>query len=142
MANQLLVVISAPETIKILEKYPYKIRPSVNIKFAHWSQKAVLEASKQVDYCVLPSDLQSPKRFASNNRLIAALALGLPTIATAIASYSEFSDFFAEERTEAARQVIKNPATLLESVATFQETHLEKFELKNIMQMWRSLLVC
>jgi len=141
MADQHLTVISMKETVQILEKYPYKHSPLLRLRFVPWSPKAVLDSARQADYCVIPSDNKSPKRFASNNRLVAALALGLPTIATTIPSYHEFSDFYAEERTASALEVMRNPVSIRDKVCRFQEEHLDKFTLANIAKKWRSLLL-
>ena len=141
MENQHLTVISTRETAQILEKYPYKHPPLLRLRFVPWSPKAVLESARQADYCIIPSDNKSPKRFASNNRLVAALALGLPTIATTIPSYHEFSDFYAEELTSSALDVMTNPVSLRDKVGLFQEQHLDKFTLASIANKWRSLLL-
>lgn len=140
MADHQLTVVSTSETLQILQRYPYQQRPALRLKFADWSVKNVLGISRDVDYCVIPSDRRSPKRFASNNRLVTALSLGLPTIATAINSYAEFSEYFAEEGSETASEVFKNPSVLRNRILEFQASRIAEFQKQGIMHSWRQLL--
>ena len=47
----------------------------------------------------------------SANRLITALALGLPTAADNLESYKEFSEFYVDIRSEKFRAVMRDPNT-------------------------------
>ena len=140
MADCQLVVVSTSDTVRILQQYPYQQRPALELSFVDWSPQNVLEISRQVDLCVIPSDLRSSKRFASNNRLVTALSLGLPTIATPIDSYKEFSKFFAEESSEIASAVMRSPLTLVNEILEFQHSHAPQFQQDAIISSWRELL--
>lgn len=139
MSGQHLTVISTQATVRVLNEYTYTKRPSLRLRFVPWSREAVFQCAKASDYCVIPSDNESYKQFASNNRLVTALALGLPTIATTIGSYREFSDFFADENSPQALEVTKNPRILHEKIIRFQEERLDGFTKENIIKLWRSL---
>jgi len=141
LKQQHLMVVSSEQTISILKRYRYKNTPSVSVKFIAWSMAAVLNAAKSADYCIIPSDTASPKRFASNNRLITALALGLPTIATPIPSYTEYSDFFTSDRAEQIKALIKDPSSMHNRLKEFQANHASKFSAPAIMHSWVNVLV-
>jgi len=141
MADHELVIISLPHTVDILKRYRYQNSPSVKLGFQAWSKNTLLEASRQADYCIIPSDSNSSKRYASNNRLVTALALGLPTIATAIPSYQEFSDYFAGEGTQQADEIMANPNVAHDEIVAFQDTEVSRFQLPSIMGAWQQLLL-
>lgn len=66
---------------------------------AEWSIDTMREAAQQSDVCLIPSDTQDPRKMAvSANRLITALALGLPTAADRLESYAEFGEYFTDIR--------------------------------------------
>jgi len=141
MADHELVIISLPHTVDILKRYRYQNSPSVKLGFQAWSKNTLLEASRQADYCIIPSDSISSKRYASNNRLVTALALGLPTIATPIPSYQEFSEYFAEEGTQQADEIMANPNIAHNKIVAFQDTEVSRFQLPSIIAAWQQLLL-
>ena len=100
----------------------------------------MVEASQVADYCIIPSDTTMAKRFASSNRLVTALALGLPTVATAIPSYIPFRNFFAEEGSEAASKLMADPALFHHMVENFQATQLSEFTLSTLIKKWHKVL--
>ncbi len=135
-----LSIISSSQTLEILKSYKYSQRPTVGIKFFPWSVQAVAQAAQTSDYCVIPSDCNTPKRYASNNRLVTALALGLPTVATPIPSYSEFGDDFAAIGSKEANELLKNPAANPQGCEHFQLNKIQAFTRPRLKDQWRSLL--
>jgi len=140
MAKHRLLIVSAPGTWETLKRFSFRNRPNLEFMFKAWSKKMMVEASQVADYCIIPSDTTMAKRFASNNRLITALALGLPTVATAIPSYIPFRDFFAEEGSEAASKLMANPALFHHMVENFQATQLSEFTLSTLIKKWHKVL--
>lgn len=68
---------------------------NIEINVIPWSVDSLVQASRISDLCIIPADIEnSRKNGASSNRLITALALGLPTLATPIDSYQPLSKYF------------------------------------------------
>jgi hypothetical protein len=135
-----LAIVSSPQTLDILKRHKFSQPPTVGIQMIPWSVQAVAQVAERTDYCVIPSDCNSPKRYASNNRLITALALGLPTLATPLPSYSEFKDSFAAIGSAEAYDVLKQPESHSRGCLNFQEDGMHAFTRPKLVAQWRSLL--
>ena len=135
-----LAIVSLPQTLDILQSHKFSQPPTVGIQTFPWSVQAVAQVAQRADYCVIPSDCNSPKRYASNNRLITALALGLPTLATALPSYSEFDDNFATIGSEEAHDLLKHPEYHSQGCERFQEDGMPAFTRPKLEAQWHSLL--
>ena len=135
-----LNLVSSSQTLDLLKRYKFAQTPTVRINAFSWSVPAVAQAAQVSDYCIIPSDCESPKRYASNNRLVTALALGLPTLATALPSYSEYSDYFAAIGTPEGHQFLSSFDAEKGGSETFQQNHLHSFTLPALVKQWRSLL--
>ena len=135
-----LEIVSAPQTVEILKGFRFSSPPELSLFFNSWSLQAVSAAASRSDYCVIPSDPKSPKRFASNNRLVTALALGLPTIATALPSYQEVGTYFAETGTNSTLELMAKPLDFGHQVAAFQDREAHRFTLESVVSSWRKIL--
>ncbi|MDA8659999.1 hypothetical protein N9M01_07245 [Luminiphilus sp.] len=140
LAGHTLNIVSSSQTLDILRSYAFSRPPTVGIKVFPWSVQAVGQAAQISDYCVIPSDCNSPKRHASNNRLVTALALGLPTLATPLPSYNEFSDYFSPIGSTDGLQFLTNSVANTEAIEKFQTTHMAAFTLPELKKHWCSLL--
>ena len=140
MAKHRLLIVSAPATWETLKRFSFRNRPNLEFMFKAWSKQMMVKASQVADYCIIPSDTTMAKRFASSNRLVTALALGLPTVATAIPSYIPFRNFFAEEGSEAASKLMADPALFHHMVENFQATQLSEFTLSTLIKKWHKVL--
>ena len=115
--------------------------PNLHVKFLDWSPLTVASVAEQSDYCLVTAETNGPKRFASNNRLVTSLNLGLPTIATPLKSYSEFSNFFLPLSNASITQATSNPASLFDAVTAFQSAYSERFSLENISLQWSAAIL-
>lgn len=140
LSGHQLEIISAPQTVEMLKGFRFSSPPELSLFFNSWSLEAVSEAASRADYCVIPSDPKSPKRFASNNRLVTALALGLPAIATALPSYREVGAYFAEIGTNSASELMAHPLGFSQQVATFQDREAHRFTLASVVSSWKEIL--
>lgn len=140
LAGQQLTIVSTPQTVEVLKRFQFSSPPELSLSFAHWSIDAVAAAALHSDYCLIPSDPGSAKRFASNNRLVTALALGLPTIATALPSYLEVGTYFAATGTQEALELIASPLSFTDRVMAFQSNEADKFSQASVIAAWKTLL--
>jgi len=135
-----LAIVSSTQTLDILKRHKFSQPPTVGIQAFPWSVQAVAQVAQQADYCIIPSDCNSPKRFASNNRLITALALGLPTLATPLPSYSEFKDDFATIGSALAFDLLEQPESHSRGSEHFQKDGMHAFTRPKLVAQWHSLL--
>lgn len=111
------------------------------IEMAEWSLSMMVSAARMCNGCIIPSDPKDPKkRGASSNRLITALALGLPTAADQLDSYTDFSDFFVDIRCEKAAHFFKNPAEYQKQVTEAQRTIIDQFTINSVSRKWAATI--
>lgn len=113
-----------------------------NIKFKTylWSIDMLLNKSKYSDLCIIPSDKNSPqKNGAGHNRLITALALGMPVIATKIASYEQFEDYFIDDESTKIQDILNNPNIMMNKVLLAQKKIVPLFNKINLSKKWQGV---
>lgn len=113
----------------------------VEINVVPWSLKDMEEVAAISDLCLLPAGLDDPrKNGASSNRLLTALALGLPVAADPLPSYQPFKPFFADLRSQEGRSLLKNPAKYLTRVKYAQAQIRSSFTKEAISADWLSTI--
>jgi hypothetical protein len=115
-----------------------------NIEFSVglWSLDSMLSASKVADICIIPSDVNNPRKMAvSSNRLISALALGLPVAADNLTSYTDFSDYYCHLRSFQFREMLVNPQAFSIKTKQAQINVVPHFLMQKIEQDWRRLFM-
>lgn len=74
----------------------------IGVQALPWSPAAVIEAAETADLALIPSDPADPRKAGvSSNRLITALALGLPVAADVLPAYAAYRPYFADLRSAA-----------------------------------------
>lgn len=108
---------------------------SVNLDI--WSLNKMMETALRSDVCIIPSDPSDIRKSGVGvNRLITALALGLPVAATLIDSYSEFSSYFVDISRPDFFLLMKNPELFHKDVLLAQQNIVDKFTQKKIATNW------
>jgi hypothetical protein len=108
--------------------------------YGKWSLELMEKISKKIDLCVIPGDTNDPKKNGvSSGRLLTALAMGLPTIATPLESYSPFSKFFASDA-EPLEFFLSNPLIYKEKILEVQKIIEKNFTVAAVGKQW--LNVC
>lgn len=136
-----LIVLTNSIGFQVIQRHTFTTRASISMSAFEWSVENMVSAARVADFCVIPSDIHDPKKSgASSNRLLASLALGLPTAASPIPSYREFSEYFFD--LDATLLPIE-PSKLLglaQSVAQAQREVLPKYSMEAIGLQWVELL--
>ena len=135
-----LTLLSSSYVIELLKTFPFTKPPKLPIKFLPWSMKNLDIASLTADCACLPIDLQSSKQYVSNNRLVTALTLGLPTIASSPKSYTEFGEYFRPLDSNNARAFFECPEADRGKVDMFQRLYGKRFSKQQIGASWLALL--
>jgi hypothetical protein len=140
LSGHKLNIVSTPQTLEVLKRYPFSTPPKISVAAFQWSVQAVARVAEVTDYCIIPSHTDSAKRYASNNRLITALTLGLPTIATALPSYVEFSNYFLQLGSSEGKDFLSKLSRLKHNVESFQKLHVARFQSPELVRQWSLLL--
>lgn len=114
---------------------------SVEINVVPWSLDNMVEVAAISDFCLLPAGLDDPrKNGASSNRLLTALALGLPVAADLLPSYEPFRSSFAHLRSEETQRLLDNPTHYFTRVEDAQTIIRGKFTKTAIAADWLALI--
>jgi hypothetical protein len=113
---------------------------NVRVELGPWSVANMLAAANVSDFCLIPSDPQDPKKAGvSANRLITALALGLPVAADVMQAYAEYANYFVDLKSGKLPGLITDPLKLRESVVQAQQQVIPRFSSQVLGQQWGEL---
>jgi hypothetical protein len=115
-------------------------RPNLDdleINIVPWSLDEMTQAAHLADMCWIPAGVTDPlKSGASSNRLLTALALGLPTAADPLDSYLPFRNFYFDLRSNEVINAIANSDQIFEKVKTAQNIISKNFSTEHIRKKW------
>lgn len=137
-----LIVLSNGPGLKALTARPLNTKHTIEVKTATWSHASMLLAAEHSHMCIIPSDASDLRKAgASSNRLITALALGLPTLAEGLDSYNEFEKYFCNIRQASISEFIKNMNHEIDKVNQSQKEILPRFLPENLVGDWISFIL-
>jgi hypothetical protein len=114
---------------------------NLEINVVPWSIDDMIQAAHLADMCWIPAGVTDPlKSGASSNRLLTALALGLPTAADPLDSYLSFSNTYMNLQSNEIMNAIKNPEPLFEKVKIAQNVISKNYTDEKIRQKWASMI--
>ena len=132
-----LFILTNEQGVNIFNQTKFNIDKSLSIQLGLWSIQAMINTSKVCDLIIIPSDPNDPKKAGvSSNRLITALALGLPTAACVIESYKEYGQYFTDIDSEKFIELIDNPDMFHNQVLEAQDKIIPQFTQEAIGQKW------
>jgi hypothetical protein len=136
-----LIVLTNPQGFNIFSNHKFQTRAKIDCSLYEWSVSNMIEAAKFVDLCVIPSDIDDPRKSGvSSNRLLTALALGLPTAATMLPSYREFSDYFVDIESDLLRLTVSRIEHLNQMIKKAQHNVLPNYTMDSISKKWIELV--
>jgi hypothetical protein len=126
---------------QLIQRHVLATGASISMSAVEWSVENMLAAARIADFCVLPSDIWDPRKSgASSNRLLTALALGLPTAASMIPSYQEFSEYFLDLDTTSLPLDSQKFIGLVRQVAKAQREVLPQYSMQAVGSQWFDFL--
>jgi hypothetical protein len=129
------------EALQALARQNIRLPHGVRVDASAWSLAAVQEAAKLADICILPAGLDDPRKAgASANRLLTALALGLPVAADLLPAYSDFKDYFVDIRSPEFSNFLRDFQAQGDRVRAAQKQVLPAFERTLIEERWYRFL--
>jgi hypothetical protein len=120
--------------IAMTNAYPLPVKDALMLEQPHldqleicvvpWSLSEMVNAASISDVCWLPAGLHSKRKSgASSNRLLTAIALGLPVAADELESYLPFRKYFASLRTPEFSRLMHEPQAHFPTIIEAQ-THI------------------
>lgn len=140
-----LLVVTTPKAIEsvglVTNSWNNLGDSKIRVKPLHWNKGNMREALAQASWCVIPGDLNSPRKsLASPNRLITALSAGLPTAATRLPSYLEFERFFMDVESQSLALLIRDSSNYSAMLEGFAREKAAEFSWEAVIARWRTLL--
>jgi hypothetical protein len=132
-----LYILSSEKGLAFLNQSQIKAPQNLLMQLGVWSIDNMIEAAKFCDLAIIPSNPSDPRKAgASSNRLITALALGLPTAADEIDSYKEFNKYFVNLRSDKFIDLLNSPNFYHGQVNMAQIEIVPNFAKQIIGQKW------
>ena len=133
----ILNILTSEDGMIIFKKNQPSIPKNLSINIMRWSRDAMINTAKFCNLCIIPSNPNDLKKAGvSSNRLITALALGLPTAADNLNSYNEFKDYFIDIRSETFDLLLNHPNNYNHLVTKAQQRIIPNFTQDKIGLEW------
>jgi hypothetical protein len=136
-----LRVLSNRPAIEQFKRALTAIPDGIALKAGDWSLAAMQAHAAECDFCLLPSDPHDARKMGvSSNRLLTALAMGLPVAASPLESYKEFSKFFLDLEAGGLLELVSAPDRFHGMVTRAQQTVLNDYLAPSMQMRWRDCL--
>lgn len=136
-----LLILTSQQGFQMLQSSRLANIDRLVVQGALWSPQMMVQAAHQADLCIIPADPADPRKAGvSSNRLLTALALGLPTAADRVDSYRDFEPYFVDLRSAAMRELLARPLAWAEPVRQAQQQVLGGYTLEAVGRQWARLL--
>lgn len=113
----------------------------LEINVVRWSLPDMQAAANLSDVCIIPAGVNDPrKNGASANRLLTALAMGLPVAADDLDSYRPFSGYFSDLQKVEIEALLDQPEAAFPSVLRAQDLIRREHTIESAKQHWKKLL--
>lgn len=130
-----------PLNQEIIDHLDHPELVSLEINVIPWSLKDMEIAAEISDFCLLPTGIHDPrKNGASSNRLLTALALGLPVATDLLASYMPLRKYFADIRSEEIKGLLEKPNAYFSKVKDAQRIIEAQYTKEAIAKRWFALI--
>lgn len=137
-----LIILSDAEGLRALERSTVPKPENLLIELRTWSNDSMISAGAESDCCIIPSDPRDPRKAGvSSNRLLTALALGLPTIASELASYQPFAEYFNPINSNDSINVMIDPSSYSKQVLRAQEEILQQYSTQAVGEQWFNTII-
>ena len=105
--------------------------------YISWKKQYFTHQLPHFDACIIPARINPFTRVKTNNRVLLALQLGLPVIASPLPSYTEFEPFIAFENwQENLEKIAQYPQHISQKVKLAQEYIQQQYSTEKITHQW------
>ncbi len=113
----------------------------LDIHVIPWKLEDMPTVAGLADVCIIPAGVNDPRKSgASANRLITALALGLPVAADQLDSYLPLKDYFSDLRTTDIDTLLDHPEASFPAVLAAQRVIGSEHTIDAAKKHWQQLL--
>jgi hypothetical protein len=138
---EVLSIVTSIEGINWLAQQSQRVSLP-RIKLIPWSKESLSRAARCSDLALLPVGVHDPsKSGASANRLITALALGLPVVTQSLLSYQDYRDFYTDIDNDRYLDVIEYPWGDHVRVLKAQDTVVPQYLPERIGGAWLKFIL-
>ena len=110
---------------------------NIEINVVPWSPNDLIQAASISDFCILPTGYKDSKKAgASSNRLITALALGMPVLTDQLISYQKFKDYFEILNCDNLIKFTNKSDLDFQKIWKFQEIVAPHYSRKKLIHFW------
>jgi SAM-dependent methyltransferase len=110
---------------------------NIEINVVPWSNKDLIKAANISDFCILPTGYKDTKKAgASSNRLITALALGMPVLSDQLLSYQKYNEYFENLNLINLLKYLNEASYDFQKIIKFQEIVALDYTRNNLMHSW------
>jgi hypothetical protein len=115
---------------------------NLSLALVPWSITVLPKIARQCDFALLPAGkTDSRKSGASENRLVTALALGLPVLAHSLPSYQPFRAYYSDLDEDDYMAIIMNPWGEHQLIRQAQYNIISQFSLEAVGAVWRNFVL-
>jgi len=137
----ILMTNAYPLSQKFIDQLNCSALKSLKIEVVPWSLDDMMNVAALSDICLLPAGLNDPRKHgASSNRLLTALALGLPVAADLLPSYQPYISYFVPIRSNEINSLVDDPTNYHQQVKEAQKVILKKFTKTQLAKEWGELI--
>ena len=113
----------------------------LRLNLVPWSIDGLRKAALVSDIALIPAGLHDPRKSgASANRLITALALGLPVITHSLNSYRPYREFYTDIESDSFFDVLRDPGLEHAKILRAQQYLVPEFSQAVLGDRWRLVL--
>ncbi len=114
---------------------------NLEILVVPWNKKDLQTAASISDFALIPAGIDDPRKSgASSNRLLTSLAMGLPTLADQLDSYTSLKSYFADIKTTNIDDMFDNPEHWFEKVESAQRIIDRNNTVQSAERRWRQAI--
>lgn len=132
-----LIVVTSEPGIRLLQSSGLRLNTPLRVLAKPWSPEALVRSAQDSDVCIIPVEQKTTRKAGvSANRLLSALALGLPVAADPIDSYVAQGPCFASLRSPAFPELLRDPAAWHARVIAQQARLQSDYSLTALGRQW------
>jgi hypothetical protein len=136
-----LLILTDQQGLQLIQNHNPKLPKNLKMQIAPWSVANMSAAAACSDLCIIPGDPSDPRKSGvSANRLITALALGLPTAADDLGSYVPYRAYYTSLGDPQFENLLADPVGAHKLITQAQVEIVPKYYPENIQKQWQAII--
>lgn len=136
-----IIALTNVEGVRWFRESNPQLPANVQVDLGLWSVHSMHKFAQIADVCIIPSDISDARKSGvSANRLITAMALGLPIAADRLPAYVDYSEYFTDIRSSELYPMIAEPVLFRELTLKAQIQVVPLFSFEKFGQKWANFI--